>query len=103
MTRKYSLIIRWSDEDQCFVAWVPELGTGVATHGSTYEEAARAGREVIESWAQVEAASESPLPDPWVVGNPEDDERVGRQLFPANPAYATQHQAPAKRAKHASA
>ena len=45
---RYSLYIRWSDADQCFIAWTPEFGNYSMTHGDTYEEAARNGREVME-------------------------------------------------------
>lgn len=47
---RYSMLIRWSDEDRVYVVTLPELygeGRG-ATHGATYEEAAKNGREVIE-------------------------------------------------------
>jgi predicted RNase H-like HicB family nuclease len=88
MTNKYSLIIRWSDEDECFIAWVPELGTGVKAHGATYEEAARMGQEVIESFFQPETARPNEtLPEVWKYTDPDADERAGASLFPDNPEY----------------
>lgn len=88
MTNKYSLIIRWSDDDECFIAWVPELGTGVKTHGATYEEAARMGQEVIDSFFQPNSPQpEHDLPEVWKHTDPEADERVGATLFPDNPHY----------------
>ena len=36
--RYYSILIQWSDEDQVYIATVPEL-PGCKTHGRTYEEA----------------------------------------------------------------
>jgi predicted RNase H-like HicB family nuclease len=88
MQNKYSLIIRWSDEDQCFIAWVPELGTGVKTHGDSYEEAARMGQEVIESFFQPEMKSaDEELPKPWTYQDSEADEQTGQALFPGNPHY----------------
>jgi antitoxin HicB len=43
---RYSVIIQWSDEDQLYVATLPEWGCH--THGSTYEIAAKAASEVLE-------------------------------------------------------
>ena len=43
------MIIEWSNEDNAYIVTVPEL-PGLKTHGSTYEEAARNGQEVIELW-----------------------------------------------------
>lgn len=89
MQNRYSLIIRWSDEDQCFIAWVPELGSGVKTHGDSYEEAARRGQEVIESFLQPQSISGAgmTLPKPWTYTDSETDERVGEALFAHNPNY----------------
>jgi predicted RNase H-like HicB family nuclease len=47
----YSMLIRWSEDDQLFLVTFPEL-TGFdvpQTHGRTYEEAARQGQEALES------------------------------------------------------
>jgi predicted RNase H-like HicB family nuclease len=88
MAPKYSLIIRWSDEDELYIAWSPEFGTGVKTHGSTYEEAARMGQEVIESWVEIHEADGRPLPRPWTYPmDDESDEILGRRLFPGNVNY----------------
>ncbi len=45
----YSMVIQWSEEDKAYIVTVPEL-PGCKTHGDTYEEAVRNGREVIELW-----------------------------------------------------
>ena len=89
MKNKYSLIIRWSDEDECFIAWVPELGGGVKAHGSTYEEAARMGQEIIESFFQPETArpDAADLPEAWKYTDAAADERAGAALFPDSPYY----------------
>ena len=46
---KYEVIIFWSDEDQAFVAEVPEP-PGCAAHGSTQETALANAREAIGLW-----------------------------------------------------
>jgi predicted RNase H-like HicB family nuclease len=48
MSYRYSMLIQWSDEDDVFVVSFPEFGPYAKTHGSTYEEAAKSGREVLE-------------------------------------------------------
>jgi len=47
---KYTVIIQWSDEDNCYVVSFPEwIQKAIAhAHGDTYEEAAKNAREVLE-------------------------------------------------------
>jgi predicted RNase H-like HicB family nuclease len=60
---KYEIIIYWSNEDEIFVADVPEL-PGCMAHGSTQESALRNAQQAMELW--LEAASESgrAVPEP---------------------------------------
>jgi predicted RNase H-like HicB family nuclease len=44
----YSLIIQWSDIDNCFVVSFPEWGNFCHTHGDTYEEALQQGKELLD-------------------------------------------------------
>jgi len=46
---KYEVIIYWSEEDQMFVAEVPEL-PGCAAHGPTQEAALASAQEAIRLW-----------------------------------------------------
>lgn len=43
----YSMILEWDPRDDIFVATIPEF-RGARTHGKTYDQAARMGREVTE-------------------------------------------------------
>ena len=61
----YSMQIQWDDEDQIFVVTVPEL-PGCMTHGQTYEEAVRQGRDAIETWIDGARECGEPLPAPRV-------------------------------------
>ncbi len=45
-----------------FVVSLPEWGPYAKTHGSTYDDAARAGREVLEMLIQNRKAQGRPLP-----------------------------------------
>jgi len=60
---KYELVIYWSEEDQAFIAEVPELA-GCAADGKTYQEALANIEVVIQEW--IEAAKElgRPIPKP---------------------------------------
>jgi predicted RNase H-like HicB family nuclease len=64
MNYHYSMLIRWSDEDQVFVVSLPEFGPYASTHGETYEEAVRMGREALESLIDAYQADGTPLPEP---------------------------------------
>jgi predicted RNase H-like HicB family nuclease len=47
---RYSMLIQWSDEDQAYLVTIPEWEGrvfGPVTHGDTYEEAVRNGREAM--------------------------------------------------------
>ncbi len=46
MTNRYEIIIFWSDEDQAFIADVPEL-PGCMAHGSSHAEALSNSQEAI--------------------------------------------------------
>lgn len=61
----YSVIIQWSDEDQAFIAEVPEL-PGCSTHGDTYEEAIKNAQEVIELWLENAKVLGKDIPPPRV-------------------------------------
>ena len=60
---KYEVIIYWSDEDELYLAEVPEL-PGCVTHGETYKIAAANAEEAIQLW--IDAANEfgNPVPKP---------------------------------------
>lgn len=60
----YSMVIRWSDEDQAFIVTLPEFGPFANTHGETYEETARMGQEVLELLIEAYQAEGRPLPEP---------------------------------------
>jgi predicted RNase H-like HicB family nuclease len=62
----YSMSIQWSDEDEVFLVRVPEL-PGCITHGATYEEAVRQGKEAIEGWLEATRACGRPIPPPRVL------------------------------------
>ena len=55
MELKYEIIIYWSEEDNAFVAEVPEL-PGCMADGNTYFEALSNAQKIIQEW--IETAKE---------------------------------------------
>ncbi len=60
---RYEIIIFWSDEDQSFVADVPEL-SGCMAHGDSYESALANAREAITHWIATAKEFGDPVPEP---------------------------------------
>ena len=61
--RKYEIIIYWSNEDQNFVAEVPEL-PGCMAHGGTPEAALARAHEAVELWIDTAREFGDPIPEP---------------------------------------
>jgi antitoxin HicB len=68
MNSHYTIIIQWSDEDECFVVSLPEWGEFCHTHGETYEEAFKNAQEVLEMLIESSLADGEPLPEPKTLG-----------------------------------
>ena len=68
MNYHYTIIIQWSDEDQCFVVSLPEWGELCHTHGDTYEEALKNAQEVLELLVESSLEDGKPLPEPQTFG-----------------------------------
>ena len=60
---KYEIIIYWSNEDQVFVAEVPEL-PGCMAHGDTQEAALAQANEAIRLWIDTAKEFGDPVPEP---------------------------------------
>ncbi len=63
MMHQYEIITYWSDDDQVFVAEVPEL-PGCIAHGDTQESALRNASEAIDLWIATAQEFEDPVPEP---------------------------------------
>jgi predicted RNase H-like HicB family nuclease len=63
---KYTIVIQWSDEDQCFVVLLPEFTDVMqpVTHGDTYEDALKNAQEVLELLIESSLENGEPLPKP---------------------------------------
>ena len=60
---KYEVIIYWSEEDDAFVAEVPEL-PGCAAHGETQERALCNALDAIRLWIDTAKEFGDPIPEP---------------------------------------
>ena len=60
---KYEIIIYWSDEDQAYVAEVPELA-GCAAHGATQADALASAQAAIALWLETAVEFGDPIPEP---------------------------------------
>jgi predicted RNase H-like HicB family nuclease len=63
MTHKYEIIIYWSNEDQVYVAEVPEL-PGCTAYGDSHEFALANANEAIQLWIDVAKEFGDPVPEP---------------------------------------
>lgn len=57
------VIIHWSEEDNAFVAEVPEL-PGCMADGETYQEALANVEEIIQEWIETALELRRPIPEP---------------------------------------
>lgn len=60
---KYEIIIYWSEEDQVYVAEIPEL-PGCSAHGASQETALANAQEAIGLWIDTAREFGDPIPEP---------------------------------------
>jgi len=60
---KYEIIIYWSNEDEAFIAEVPEL-LGCMAHGNTPEKALRNAKDAIQLWIDTAKEFGDHVPEP---------------------------------------
>lgn len=60
---RYEVIVYWSEEDEAYIAEVPEL-PGCMADGSTYEEALKNVQIVIDEWIETVRSLGREIPIP---------------------------------------
>jgi predicted RNase H-like HicB family nuclease len=60
---RYEVIFYWSEEDEAFVAEVPELA-GCMADGETYQEALANVEIVTQEWIETAIELGRPIPEP---------------------------------------
>ncbi len=63
MLTKYEMIVYWSEEDQAYIAEVPELA-GCMADGSSYQEAVNNAERVIAEWIETAIELGRIVPEP---------------------------------------
>lgn len=63
MIPKYEIIFFWSEEDQVFIAEVPEL-SGCIAHGDTHESALLQAQDALQLWIETAIEFDDPVPEP---------------------------------------
>ncbi|MCK4325909.1 type II toxin-antitoxin system HicB family antitoxin [bacterium] len=63
MDSKYEVIIYWSEDDNAFLAEVPEL-PGCMADGQAYHEALTNAEQIIEEWIQTAKEEGRTIPQP---------------------------------------
>ena len=61
--QRYEIILYWSNEDQVFVAEVPEL-PGCMAHGNSQQEALTNVSDAMELWIETAQKFGDPVPEP---------------------------------------
>ena len=62
MNSNYSIVIQWSQKDNCFVASLPEWGD-LNTYGKSYEQALNNARRVLSSLIEASISQGRSLPE----------------------------------------
>lgn len=60
---KYEILVYWSEEDELFIAEVPEL-PGCIADGTTYEEAIHNAKIAISEWIETAKSLGREIPVP---------------------------------------
>lgn len=60
---RYEVIIYWSEEDQSFIAEVPELA-GCMADGESYQAALANAEVIIDEWIETAKELGRPIPEP---------------------------------------
>ena len=60
---KFEIIIYWSEEDQAYIAEVPEL-PGCTADGKTYKQALANVEVIIHEWIETAKELKRPVPEP---------------------------------------
>lgn len=64
MKLEYSVLVKWSDEDQAYLVFIPEFGPHPLTHGDSYRQAFKHALEVMETLVEAYQEDGRALPKP---------------------------------------
>lgn len=81
----YTMVIKWSDEDNLFIVALPEFGPFCLTHGKTYKQAFKHGLEVLDLLVEDLRRRGEPLPVPSGVVEIGSPKPTRKRRAPAKP------------------
>src|SRR5438477_8127901 len=90
--RHYSLNIIWSEEDNAYLAQIPEL-PGCAADGATVEEVIANIRTVMEEWIETATELRRPVPEPMTLGKYAEEMQKSERAMQAKFVAAVQKKA----------
>lgn len=70
MNHKYQITIAWSNEDNCYLAYLPDFANEImqpVTHGDNYQDALNSGLEVMDELILNLKAEGKSLPVPKLI------------------------------------
>ena len=62
---KYIKIVKWSEDDQCFIGYCPGI-IGPCCHGDDEVEVYRKLCEIVEEWIEIACRENETLPPPTI-------------------------------------
>lgn len=62
---KYIKIVKWSDEDQCYIGYCPGV-IGPCCHGDDEVEVYRELCEIVDEWIEIARQENESLPSPTI-------------------------------------
>ncbi len=65
---KYIKIVKWSDDDQCFIGFCPGI-IGPCCHGDDEVEVYRELCEIVDEWIEIAKQENEVLPPPTIKWN----------------------------------
>ncbi|BAY26432.1 hypothetical protein NIES2100_62480 [Calothrix sp. NIES-2100] len=63
MKFRYEIILYWSEEDQAFIAEVPDL-PGCVADGETYQQALQYLEVIMKEWVEIAQRLKRKIPEP---------------------------------------
>lgn len=61
---RYAKVVAWSEEDQCYIGYLPGLVFGGCCHGDDEQAVFAELCEIAEEWIEIHREDNTPLPDP---------------------------------------
>ena len=61
---RYAKVVAWSEEDQCYIGYLPGLVFGGCCHGDDEKEVFAELCVIVDEWIEIDRVDGRPLPPP---------------------------------------